>query len=87
MNLILQCLYESPNSSGVTAVKLVGNRVVAARLSGFLDFLVLESYSRGRPIDWGFTAYRRSMYLSCFSCLKPFIIDALLTMLFRREDS
>ncbi|XP_034230725.1 sterol regulatory element-binding protein cleavage-activating protein isoform X1 [Thrips palmi] len=55
-----KCLYENPNSSGVTAVKLVGNRVVAARLSGFLDFLVLESYSRGRPIDWGFTAYRRT---------------------------
>ncbi|XP_026284817.1 sterol regulatory element-binding protein cleavage-activating protein isoform X1 [Frankliniella occidentalis] len=55
-----KCLYEDPNLSGVTAVKLVGNRVVAARLSGFLDFLVLESYSKGRPIDWGFTAYRRT---------------------------
>lgn len=54
------CLYEDPSSSGVTAVKLVGNRVVAARLSGFLDFLALESYSKGRPVDWGFTAYRRT---------------------------
>lgn len=55
-----KCLYDEPNSSGVTAVKLVGNRVVAARLSGFLDFLALESYSRGKPIDWGFSAYRRT---------------------------
>jgi hypothetical protein len=41
-------------------VKIIGNRVVAAKLSGSVDFLELESYSHGRQMDWGFTAYRRS---------------------------
>lgn len=60
----LKCIYESePDQikSGVTNLKLAGNRVVAARLSGRVDFLRLESYTQGRQIDWGFTsAYRRS---------------------------
>lgn len=48
---------------GVTAVKLVGSRVIVAKLNGSLDFLQLQSYSHGREIDWGFTsAYRRSTY-------------------------
>lgn len=42
-------------------MKVVGSRVVAARLQGTLDFLQLQSYSQGRPIDWNFTcAYRRT---------------------------
>lgn len=62
----LKCIYESePDQakSGVTNLKLAGNRVIAARLSGRVDFLRLESYTQGRQIDWGFTsAYRRSIY-------------------------
>lgn len=41
-------------------MKIIGNRVVAAKLSGSVDFLELKSYSDGRQMDWGFTAYRRS---------------------------
>lgn len=41
-------------------MKIIGNRVVAAKLSGSVDFLELESYSHGRQMDWGLTAYRRS---------------------------
>lgn len=63
----LKCIYESePDQakSGVTNLKLAGNRVVAARLSGRVDFLRLESYTQGRQIDWGFTsAYRRSEFV------------------------
>ncbi|KAL9692071.1 hypothetical protein quinque_016506 [Culex quinquefasciatus] len=45
----------------VTNIKLTGNKVVAARLSGRIDFLRLETYTQGRQIDWGFTsAYRRT---------------------------
>ena len=33
-----------------------------ARLCGRLDFYRLETYYKGKQIDWGFTsAYRRSM--------------------------
>lgn len=61
----LQCIYDSEpkNKHGVTHLHLSGNRVVAARLSGRIDFLRLESYNQGRHIDWGFTsAYRRSKF-------------------------
>ena len=58
----LQCLFEDESGVGITAVKIIGNRVVAAKLTGSIDFLELESYSHGRQMDWGFTAYRRSRY-------------------------
>lgn len=46
---------------GITSVKIVGSRVIAARLCGTLDFLQLQTYNQGRPIDWNFTsAYRRT---------------------------
>lgn len=61
----LKCVYESEPPAqpkgGITHLHLAGNRVVATRLSGRIDFLRLESYTQGRHIDWGFTAaYRRS---------------------------
>lgn len=61
----LKCVHasEPPGQAkgGVTHLHLAGNRVVATRLSGRVDFLRLESYTQGRHIDWGFTAaYRRS---------------------------
>lgn len=56
-----RCMYDDDSGVGVTSVKIVGSRVVAARLYGTLDFLQLQSYSQGRPIDWNFTcAYRRT---------------------------
>lgn len=49
--------------NGVTHLRLAGDRVVAARLNGRIDFLRLETYNQGRQIDWGFmSAYRRSEY-------------------------
>jgi WD40 repeat protein len=45
----------------VTHIKLASDKVVAARLSGRIDFLRLETYTQGRHIDWNFTsAYRRT---------------------------
>ncbi|KDR22117.1 Sterol regulatory element-binding protein cleavage-activating protein [Zootermopsis nevadensis] len=55
-----KCLFEDGSGVGITSVKIIGNRVVAAKLSGVVDFLELESYSYGRQMDWGFTAYRRT---------------------------
>uniref|UniRef100_A0A182P5P6 Sterol regulatory element-binding protein cleavage-activating protein n=1 Tax=Anopheles epiroticus TaxID=199890 RepID=A0A182P5P6_9DIPT len=60
-NLI--CIYDAEHShnNGVTNIKLTGDRVIAARLSGRIDFFRLETYTQGRQIDWGFTsAYRRT---------------------------
>ncbi|KAL9693740.1 hypothetical protein quinque_013025 [Culex quinquefasciatus] len=52
---------EHTRINGVTNIKLTGNKVVAARLSGRIVFLRLETYTQGRQIDWGFTsAYRRT---------------------------
>ncbi|XP_039441073.1 sterol regulatory element-binding protein cleavage-activating protein [Culex pipiens pallens] len=52
---------EHTRNNGVTNIKLTGDKVVAARLSGRIDFLRLETYTQGRQIDWGFTsAYRRT---------------------------
>ncbi|KAG4069729.1 hypothetical protein HA402_008567 [Bradysia odoriphaga] len=59
----LKCIYEceGKHKHGITNVHLTGNRVIAARLSGRIDFLRLETYNKGRHIDWGFTtAYRRT---------------------------
>lgn len=42
-------------------MKIVGSRVVAARLYGSIDILQLQSFTHGRPIDWNFSiAYRRT---------------------------
>lgn len=42
-------------------MQLSGDRIVAARLSGRIDFLRLQTYNQGRQIDWSFmSAYRRS---------------------------
>jgi hypothetical protein len=57
---MLQCLFEDGSGVGITSVKIIGNRVVAAKLSGSVDFLELVSYSHGCQMDWGLTAYRRS---------------------------
>ncbi|KAF5297711.1 hypothetical protein FQA39_LY12042 [Lamprigera yunnana] len=56
-----RCSYDDKSGVGVTSVKIIGSHVIAARLYGTLDFLRLQSYSQGRPIDWNFTcAYRRT---------------------------
>lgn len=54
-----KCLFEPEavtHNSGVTNIKLVGDKVVAVRLNGRIDFLRLETYTQGRQIDWGFTS-------------------------------
>lgn len=58
-----KCIYQtdSTHGNGVTHIKLASDKVVAARLSGRIDFLRLETYTQGRHIDWNFTsAYRRT---------------------------
>ncbi|XP_058065673.1 sterol regulatory element-binding protein cleavage-activating protein [Anopheles bellator] len=58
-----KCIYETENThnNGITEIKLSGDRVIAARLSGRIDFFRLETYTQGRQIDWGFTStYRRT---------------------------
>ncbi|KAK2584484.1 hypothetical protein KPH14_006859 [Odynerus spinipes] len=55
-----KCLFDDGSGLGISAVKLIGSRVVAAKLNGSIDFLQLESYSEGQQIDWGFTSYRRT---------------------------
>lgn len=58
---ILQCIFDDGCGIGVTSVKLVGSRVIVARLYGTLDLLQLQTYNQGKPIDWNFTsAYRRT---------------------------
>ncbi|KAI4501299.1 hypothetical protein M0802_003672 [Mischocyttarus mexicanus] len=56
----LKCLFDDLSGLGISAIKLIGSRVVAAKLNGSIDFLQLESYSEGQQIDWGFTSYRRT---------------------------
>lgn len=64
-----KCLFEPESvtyNCGVTNIKLVGDKVVAVRLSGRIDFLRLETYTQGRQIDWGFTStVRRCKYYLC----------------------
>nr|CAI5846666.1 unnamed protein product [Callosobruchus analis] len=56
----LKCIFEDGVDSGVTHVKMIGPKVVAARLCGTLEFFQLQTYSQGRVVDWNFTcAYRR----------------------------
>lgn len=64
-----KCVYKSETSfnDGVTHVKLVSDKVVAARLSGRVDILRLGTYNRGVPIDYNFSSvYRRSEYYLLF---------------------
>lgn len=59
----LKCAYQedSKRSQGITHIHLSGDRVVVARLCGRIDFYRLETYYKGKQIDWGFTsAYRRT---------------------------
>ncbi|KAL7027293.1 hypothetical protein ACKWTF_005397 [Chironomus riparius] len=59
----LRTIFETDKThgDGVTHVKLSSDKVVAARLSGRIDFYRLETYTQGRHIDWNFTsAYRRT---------------------------
>lgn len=62
-----KCLFEPDSvmhNCGVTNIKLVGDKVVAVRLNGRIDFLRLETYTQGRQIDWGFTStVRRCKYI------------------------
>lgn len=54
-------MFEDGSGVGITNIKLVGSRVIVARLYGTLDLLQLQTYSQGRAIDWNFTsAYRRT---------------------------
>ncbi|EDS45588.1 sterol regulatory element binding protein cleavage-activating protein [Culex quinquefasciatus] len=62
---LFQGIYETEHTRNneVTNIKLTGDKVVAARLSGRIDFLRLETYTQGRQFDWGFTsAYRRTHF-------------------------
>ncbi|KAL0277128.1 UNVERIFIED_CONTAM: hypothetical protein PYX00_004516 [Menopon gallinae] len=56
----LKCAFEDGNNIGITAVKIVEDRVVAARLNGSLDFLLLDTLMCCRHDDWGFTSSRRT---------------------------
>jgi hypothetical protein len=59
----LRTVYENEltHGDGVTHVKLASDKVVAARLSGRIDFYRLETYTQNKKIDWNFTsAYRRT---------------------------
>ncbi|XP_075164889.1 SREBP cleavage activating protein [Haematobia irritans] len=60
---ILKCTYheDSKRNQGITHIYLNSDRVIVARLCGRLDFYRLETYYKGKQIDWGFTsAYRRT---------------------------
>lgn len=58
---LLQCVFEDGTESGISHLKIVGSKIVAARLCGNLDLFQLQTYNQGRPIDWNFTcAYRRT---------------------------
>ncbi|XP_017074885.1 sterol regulatory element-binding protein cleavage-activating protein [Drosophila eugracilis] len=60
---LLKCAYQedAKRNQGITHIHLNGDRVIVARLNGRLDFYRLETYYKGKQIDWGFTsAYRRT---------------------------
>ncbi|XP_037940962.1 sterol regulatory element-binding protein cleavage-activating protein [Teleopsis dalmanni] len=60
---LLKCVYheDSKRNQGVTHIHINGDRLIVARLCGRLDFYRLETYYKGKQIDWGFTsAYRRT---------------------------
>ncbi|XP_034937931.1 sterol regulatory element-binding protein cleavage-activating protein [Chelonus insularis] len=55
-----KCFFDDGSGLGISAVKLVYNRVIAAKLNGSVDFLELERHSEGHQIGWGFTSGRRT---------------------------
>ncbi|CAG5109377.1 Similar to SCAP: Sterol regulatory element-binding protein cleavage-activating protein (Sus scrofa), partial [Cotesia congregata] len=57
---LLKCFFDDGSGLGISAVKLVYNRVVAAKLNGSVDFLELEQHSEGHHVGWGFTSGRRT---------------------------
>ncbi|XP_039502417.1 sterol regulatory element-binding protein cleavage-activating protein [Drosophila santomea] len=60
---LLKCAYQedAKRNQGITHIHLNGDRVIVARLNGRLDVYRLETYYKGKQIDWGFTsAYRRT---------------------------
>lgn len=59
-NWLLQCFFDDGSGLGTSAVKFVGNRIIAAKLNGSVDFLELERYSEGHQVGWGFSSGRRS---------------------------
>lgn len=60
---MFQCVYDNGTGMGVTSVKIVGSRVIVALLSGTLEFLQLQTFTHGKPIDWNFScAYRRTHF-------------------------
>lgn len=44
-------MYEDNSSSGIMCLKLIGNRLVTARINGSLDFLEIESTLNGPQTD------------------------------------
>lgn len=38
-----QCIYEDTSPAGIVCIKVVGSRIILARLSGCIDFLELET--------------------------------------------
>ncbi|KAJ8926743.1 hypothetical protein NQ314_020860 [Rhamnusium bicolor] len=57
----LKCIFEDGTESGISNIKVVGAKVIAARLCGTLELFQLQTFNQGRPIDWNFTcAYRRT---------------------------
>ncbi|XP_046420988.1 sterol regulatory element-binding protein cleavage-activating protein isoform X1 [Neodiprion fabricii] len=57
---LLKCIFDDGSGLGISAIKFIGNRVVAAKLNGSLDFFQLEIYNRGQHMDWCTTSYRRT---------------------------
>lgn len=56
-----QCIFEDSSNIGISYLKIVGSKIVAARLYGTLEVFQLQTYNHGRPVDWNFTcAYRRT---------------------------
>lgn len=57
-----KCYFDDGSGIGISSVKLIWNRVIAAKLNGSLDFLELERYSAndGNQSGWGFTSGRRT---------------------------
>uniref|UniRef100_A0A1A9WHD4 Sterol regulatory element-binding protein cleavage-activating protein n=1 Tax=Glossina brevipalpis TaxID=37001 RepID=A0A1A9WHD4_9MUSC len=67
---VLKCTYHdsSKRHQGITHIHLNGDRVIVARLCGRLDFYRLETYYKGKQIDWNFTsAYRRNHTLKVYT--------------------
>jgi len=51
LSLGFQCMYEDNSGAGIMCLKLIGNRLVTARINGTLDFLEVESTLHGQAGD------------------------------------